>query len=142
MLAMFGALLANNALESGWSGAAAALGLAFGLIEFLTGLFAWVVSLSDWLPGPSLVKHMWAPGPMRPNTGGRRGMLLLTAAAALAWVFCALAVVTRFDSDRTGMVAWFAAVWGMPILSGMLVAGWRDTEPNRLLSLVWLRLLV
>jgi hypothetical protein len=33
------------------------------------------------------------------------------------------------------MVAWFVAVWGMPIVAGMIVAGWRETEPNRLQSL-------
>jgi hypothetical protein len=135
MVAMSGALLANDALESGWSGLAAVLGIAFGLLQLLVGLFAWVASLSDWLPGCSLVKHMWATEPVPPRAGARQGMLLLTAAVTLGWLFCALAVVTRFDMERTGMVAWFVAVWGMPILAGMLVAGWRDTEPNRLQSL-------
>jgi hypothetical protein len=135
MVAMSGAMLTNETLEFGWSGVAAVLGLACGLIQLVTGLLAWIASLSDWLPGRSLVKHMWVAEPMRPHTGGRTGMLLLTAAVALGWVFCALAVVTRFDMDRTGVLAWFVAVWGMPILAGMVVAGWRDTEPNRLQSL-------
>jgi hypothetical protein len=135
MVAMSGALLTNETLEFGWSGLAAVLGLACGLIQLATGLLAWIASLSDWLPGRSLVQHMWMAEPVRPHTGARTGMLLLTAAAALGWVFCALAVVTRFDMERTGMVAWFVAVWGMPILAGMVVAGWRDTAPNRLQSL-------
>jgi hypothetical protein len=135
MVAMSGALLANETLESGWSGLAAVLGLACGLIQLLVGLLAWIASLSAWLPGRSLVKHMWVAEPMHPRSGGRTGMLLLTVAVALGWVFCALAVVTRFDMDRTGVVAWFVAVWGLPILAGMVVAGWRDTEPNRLQSL-------
>src|SRR5579864_2401269 len=97
MVAMSGALLANDALESGWSGVAAVLGIAFGLLQLLVGLFAWVASLSDWLPGRSLVKHMWATEPMPPHRQGRHGMLLLTGAVVLGWVFCALAVVTRFD---------------------------------------------
>jgi hypothetical protein len=135
MVAMSGAMLANDTLESGWSGLAAVLGLAGGLILLLAGLLAWFASLSDWLPGRSLVNHMWVAEPMRPHMGSRRGMLLVTAAVALAWVLCALAVVTRFDMERMGIVAWFVAVWGMPILAGMVVAGWRDTEPNRLQSL-------
>jgi hypothetical protein len=133
MVAMSGAMLVNGALESAWSGAAAVFGLACGLIQLVGGLLAWIASLSDWLPGQSLVNHMWAAEPMHPH--GRRGMLLLTAAVALGWVFCALAVVTRFDMDRTGMLAWFVAVWGMPILAGMVLAGWRDAAPNRLQSL-------
>jgi hypothetical protein len=62
-------------------------------------------------------------------------MLLLTGAVALGWLICALAVVTRIDMERTGMIAWFVAVWGMPVLAGMVVAGWRELEPNRLQSL-------
>jgi hypothetical protein len=50
-------------------------------------------------------------------------------------LFCALVVVSRIDLDRTGMAAWFVAVWGMPILIGMVVAGWRERCPNRLQSL-------
>ncbi|HEY1296793.1 MAG TPA: hypothetical protein VGJ60_27255 [Chloroflexota bacterium] len=133
MVAMSGAMLANDALESGWSGLAAEFGVACGLIQGVVGMIAWIASLSDWLPGPSLVKHMWLAEPASPHT--RTGILLLTGAVALGWVFCALAVVTRFDMERTGMVAWFVAVWGMPILAGMLVAEWRDTESNRLQSL-------
>ena len=133
MVAMSGAMLATDSLESGWSGFVAVFGLGCGLLQLVIGLVAWVASLSDWLPGQSLVKHMWIVEPMRAH--GRRGMRLLTAAVALGWVFCALAVVTRFDMDRTGMVAWFVAVWGMPILAGMVVAGWRETESNRLQSL-------
>jgi hypothetical protein len=135
MVAMSGALLTNETLEFGWSGLAAVLGLACGLMQVVVGLLAWIASLSDWLPGRSLVKHMWVAETMRPHTGGRRGMLLLTAAVALGWVFCALAVVTRLDMYRTGMVAWFVAVWGMPLLAGMVVAGWRDTAPNRMQSI-------
>jgi len=55
VVAMSGAMLANDTLESGWSGLAAVLGLACGLIQLLAGLLAWFASLSDWLPGPSLV---------------------------------------------------------------------------------------
>ena len=135
MVAMSGALLTNETLEFGWSGTAAVLGLTGGLIQLGSGLLAWAASLSDWLPGPSLVKHMWFAEPMRPHAGRRGGMLFLTASVALGWVLCAIAVVARFDMDRTGVVAWFVAVWGMPILSGMVVAGWRDTDPNRMRSL-------
>jgi hypothetical protein len=110
-------------------------GVACGSIQLLFGLLAWMASLSDWLPGPSLIKHMWVAEPMRPRTLGRTPMLLLSLAAAIGWLFCAVAVVTRIDMERTGMVAWFVAVWGMPILAGMIVAGWRETEPNRLQSL-------
>jgi hypothetical protein len=135
MVAMSGAILANDTLESGWSGAAAVLGLGCGLVQVVAGLLAWLAALSDWLPGPSLVKHMWMAEPMPPHTGGHQRMLLLTVAVTLGWVFCALAVVSRFDMERTGMVAWFVAVWGMPIVAGMLVAAWRDTEPNRMQTL-------
>jgi hypothetical protein len=135
MVAMSGALLTNQTLESGWSGVTAVLGLACGLIELVIGVLAWIASLTDWLPGRSLVKHMWVAETVHPHSGPRTGMLLLTAALAIGWVFCALAVVTRFDMDRTGVVAWFVAVWGLPILAGGVVAGWRDTEPNRLQSL-------
>jgi hypothetical protein len=135
MVAMSGAILANETLESGWSGPAAVLGLTCGLLQLVFGLLTWIASLSDWLPGQSLVKHMWVAEPVPPHAGSRRGMLLLTAAVAVGWLFCALAVVTPFGLETTGMVAWFVAVWCMPILAGMLVAGWRDTEPNRLQSL-------
>jgi hypothetical protein len=133
MLTISGAVLANETLESGWSGLAAGLGLACGLIQVLVGLLGWIASMSVWLPGPSLVKHMWAAEPISPRV--RAAMPPLTAAVALCWLFCAIAVVSRFDLERTGMVAWFVAVWGMPILAGMVVAGWRDTDPNKLRSL-------
>jgi hypothetical protein len=133
MVAMSGAVLANDTLESGWAGLAALLGLAGGMIQLVFGLLAWIASLSDWLPGPSLVKHMWAAGPIPPHTGGRRRVLLLTVAVALGWVFCALTAVFRIEV--LGALSFFVAVWGMPILAGVLVARWRDTEPNRLQSL-------
>ena len=80
MVAMSGVMLANDSLESGWSGFAAVFGLGCGLVQLMAGLLAWVGSLSDWLPGQSLVKHMWVAEPMRVH--GRRGMRLLMAAVA------------------------------------------------------------
>ena len=53
MVAMSGAMLANDSLESGWSGFAAVFGLGCGLLQLVVGLLAWVASLSDWLPGQS-----------------------------------------------------------------------------------------
>jgi hypothetical protein len=64
--------------------------------------------LSEWLP---------------PRTFGRSTMLVLTLMVAIGWLFCALAVVTRIDMEHTGMVAWFVAVWGMPVLAGVMVLG-------------------
>ena len=135
MVAMSGAMLANDTLESGWPGIPGVIGLVCGLVQVAIGLLAWIASLSDWLPGPSLVKQMWAQEPVPPDGGGRPGLLVLTAAVGLGWLFCALAVVSRFDLERTGMAAWFVAVWGMPILIGMVVGGWRERNPNRLQSL-------
>jgi hypothetical protein len=133
MLTISGAALANETLESGWSGLAAGLGLACGLIQVLVGLLVWIAGMSDWLTRPSLVRHVWVAEPTSPRV--RAAMLPLSAAVALCWLFCAIVVVSRFDLERTGMVAWFVAVWGMPILAGMVVAGWRDTDPNKLQSL-------
>jgi hypothetical protein len=135
MLGMSGAVLTNETLETGWSGLAAMLGLTGGLTQLVIGLLAWIASLSDWLPGPSLIKQMGVDEVLNSAAFGRTGLLLLTGAVALGWLLCALAVVTRIDMERTGMVAWFVAVWGMPILAGSVVAGWRETEPNRLVSL-------
>jgi hypothetical protein len=135
MVGMSGALLTNETLEVGWPGLAAGVGLTGGALQLAIGLLAWVASVSEWLPGPSLVKHMWSPVSLPSHTFGRTAMLRLTLAVALGWLLCALAVVTRVDVDRTGMLAWFVAVWGMPILAGMVVAGWRETEQNRLQSL-------
>lgn len=134
-VAMSGAMLANDTLESGWPGIAGVIGLVCGVVQVAIGLLAWIASLSDWLPGRSLVEQMWAREPVPPGGGGRRRLLVLTAAVALGWLFCAFVVVRRFDMDRTGMAAWFAAVWGMPILIGMVVGGWRERNPNRLQSL-------
>lgn len=128
LVAMSGALLVNDTLESGWSGFAAVLGLASGLMELVIGLLAWIASLSDWLPGQSLVKHMRVTEAARLPAHVRGWLPLLTAALALGWVFCAVAAVARIEV--LGVLGFFVAVWGMPILAGMVVIGWRETEPT------------
>jgi hypothetical protein len=40
--------------------------------------------LSDWLPGRSLVKQMWAQELVPPDGGGRGRLLVLTAAVAIS----------------------------------------------------------
>jgi hypothetical protein len=137
MAAMTGVLLANMGLEFGWTGWAAVVGLACASVQLAVGVLACIASLSDWLPGQSLVEQMRVEA-VRPPSRVRKWMPLLTATLAVGWVLCAVAAVARTEVlvlAAVSVVGWFAEVWVMPILAGMVVTGWRETEPNHLQTL-------
>jgi hypothetical protein len=103
-------------------------GAAVALVA--VGLLAGVASLSDWLPGPSLVERMRLPYTVHPTRPARERMPPLTAAFAVGWVALAGALLATHGPF------WFLGLqWGMPILAGALAVGWREGQPNRLKTL-------
>jgi hypothetical protein len=76
--------------------------------------------------------------PVRLPAHVRSWLALAGAALVLNWVVCAAAVIGHIDNYidlGLGMLLWFVAVWILPIVAGMLVTGWRQTEANRLQTL-------
>jgi hypothetical protein len=139
MAVMSGALLANFAFEFGWTGSAVTLGLVGAVIQVAVGVLACFAGLSDRLPGRSLAEHMRVADPARLPAHARKWLPLATAALVFVWVFCAAAVVGRIDNYvdvlPLGMLLWFVAVWILPVVAGLLVTGWRETNANRLQTL-------
>src|SRR5437879_1009794 len=124
--------------DFGWVDRAAAGGMVSAAADVAVGLLACVASLSRWLPVESLVDRMMLTEPRPPAPPARMGMLPLTATLVVGWVGCTSAVLAHHyhivDLTNAGlMLSLLGAQWGMPILSGAVVAGWR--EPNRLKTL-------
>jgi hypothetical protein len=133
-------LLSIGTFDLGWVDGAAVGGMVGAAGDVAVGLLACVASLSRWLPGESLVERMMLKGPRPPAPPAREGMLPLTAALVVGWVGCTSAVLANHyhivELTNAGlMLSFLGAQWGMPILSGAVVAGWRAGEPNRLQTL-------
>jgi hypothetical protein len=138
MAILSGALLANIGLELGWTGSALMLGLVGAAVQLAVGVLACFAGLSDWLPGRSLAQHMRVTDPARLPAHVRNWLPLATVVLVFGWVLCAAAVVVHIDNYvdlGLGMLLWFVAVWILPIVAGMLVTGWRETQANRLPTL-------
>jgi hypothetical protein len=112
-------------------GVGTALAGGAGVAAFLViGLLACEASLSRKLPGQSLVERMTSKEPLPHVATAREWMLTLTAALVVGWIGLAGAVLaTRTELPFDGMQ------FGMPILAGALVAGWRERDPNRMKTL-------
>jgi hypothetical protein len=136
MVAVAGGLLLLNvgALQIPWRGGAAQVGVAGAVATVAVGLLAAAASVSDRLPGPSLAERMTSPGTAPAATLARERMWPLTAALAVGWVVSTGAVLTRSDPPWL-LVGFLVAQWGLPILAGAVVAGWREGAPNRLKTL-------
>ncbi len=112
-------------------GLAAALAGAFGAGVFvLVGLLACAASLSHLLPGQSLAERMMLPEPVHPAAPARPQMLVLTALLLVGWAGLAAALLTTH-----GLYPFLGMQFGMPILVGVVVAGWRRGERDRLHTL-------
>lgn len=133
-------LLSIGTFDLGWVNGAALGGIVSAAADVAVGLLACVASLSHWLPGESLVEHMMLKEPRRPAESARVPMLPLTTALVVGWVGCTSVVLANhyhiIDLAPVGlMLAFLGAQWGMPILSGAVVAGWREGEPNQMKTL-------
>ena len=133
-------LLSIGTFDLGWVDGAAIGGIVSAAADVAVGLLACVASLSHWLPGESLVERMMLKEPQRPAVPARVRMLPLTAALVVGWVGCTSAVLANHyhivDLAPVGlMLSFLGAQWGIPILSGAVVAGWREGEPNQMKTL-------
>jgi hypothetical protein len=140
LLAIAAGLLLGTigSFELGWGGGAAAAGLAGAAAFVAVGLVACVASLTDRLPGASLVERMMVPSPVPPTAPAWERMLPLTAALVVGWAVSTGAVLARGDVALVvGFIGFITAQLGLPILAGMIAAGWREGEPNRLKTLGW-----
>jgi hypothetical protein len=120
--------------EIGWGDGVAVAGLAGAAAFVAVGLLACVASLTDRLPGASLVERMMEPSTAPPTTAAWERMLPPTAALVVGWVVSTGAVLARGDMAFVGFMT---AQLGLPILAGAFAAGWREGEPNRLKTLGW-----
>jgi len=133
VLTAAGLLLASvGTLQLGWSGAAALIGMLCAAMHVVVGLLAAGASLSNGIPGRSLVDRMTTRAGADVPPPRRDVLLALTAALMIAWVLCASLMVGRTTDS---FWVWVAGVWVMPILGGLLATGWRSVDPNRLKTL-------
>jgi hypothetical protein len=130
LLATAGGLLlaAIGSLEIGWGDGAAVAGVTGAAVFVAVGLLAAVASASDRLPGPSLIERMMPPRGVHPATPAWERMLPLTVILAVGWVLSTGAVLARGDLVLVGFLV---AQWGLPVLAGVIAAGWREGRPNR-----------
>jgi hypothetical protein len=133
-------LLSIGTFDLRWVDGAAIGGIVSAAADVAVGLLACVASLSHWLPGESLVERMMLKEPQQPAVPARVRMPPLTAALAVGWVGCTSAVLANHyhivDLGSVGlMLSFLGAQWGIPILGGAVVAGWRAGEPNRMTTL-------
>jgi hypothetical protein len=133
-------LAAIGTFDLGWVNGAAMGGIVSAAADVAVGLLACVASLSHWLPGESLGERLMLKEPQAPAVPARVRMLPLTAVLVVGWVACSSAVLANHfhlvDLAPVGLILSFlGAQWAMPLLSGAVVGGWREGDPNRLKTL-------
>ena len=103
------------------------------------GVLASAAGLSRLLPGRSLAERSTVQQPQPLTTTGRRRMLAWTVAAAAVWMaVVALSLAAIWPGVEPTMFpvgVFAAAVLVPPILAGAVIAGWRESAPNRLSTL-------
>jgi hypothetical protein len=133
----FGLLLLNGSTlqtspEFRWDGTVAlTLGLVTGTF-IAVGLLAVAAAISRLLPGQSIAERMMLKertGHARPGWGA---MLVLTATLIVTWVVLANASLASHT-----LYPFLGLQFGMPVLAGGVLSGWRSGDPNRLKTLGW-----
>lgn len=146
LLASAAALLFGTigSFEVAWGDGIALAGLTSAVVFVAVGFSACVASLTDWLPGASLVERMMAPSTVPPATPAWERMLPLIVLLGAGWAICTSIVVSKrgliSGEDAwlvAGFLAFITAQMGLPILAGAIATGWREGTPNRLKTLGW-----
>lgn len=131
IVALTGLIIGNvGVFDLAWTGWAAFLGLTSAALQLSGGVVACLASISNALPGPSLIERMMLPPGTPPTAATRPRMLALSSFFAAAWIALAAGFLAMHDPGTFMTLQWL-----MPVLMGMLVVGWRASDRNRFRTL-------